>query len=148
MFSNPVLVDEVVHELEANGFARQDIRILGEALSLTEVGPTSIAHTDFEIDVIREFKSIGADQSDAEGYIQGLRVAGIIAMILVRTCPTRKLAEPLISSAWVRPQTPRVHGVAQRLSCDHAACEHNAQAPESEYSTTSSKRLASSSKAS
>jgi hypothetical protein len=60
-------------QARANGFARQDIRVVGEALGMTEAGAMSIAHTDFEVDLIRELKSIGAGEDDAEDYIQGLR---------------------------------------------------------------------------
>ncbi len=83
LFSSPVVADAVVHELEANDFSRENIRVLGEPLGLTEAGPMSIAHIDFEVDVIRELKSIGSDQGDAEVYIQGLRHGGTIVLAAV-----------------------------------------------------------------
>lgn len=78
LFLDPSLVGDVIRELEANGFARQDIRVVGEALGMTEPGAMSIAHTDFEVDLIRELRSIGASEDDAECYLEGLRRGAVI----------------------------------------------------------------------
>jgi len=60
MFLDQPEADDVVRELEAGGFAQQDIRVVGEALGLSGPGAMSIAHTEFEVDMIRVLRSIGA----------------------------------------------------------------------------------------
>jgi hypothetical protein len=72
LFENPDLVDEVVRDLEASGFPRNDVRILGEPREM------DIPHTDFEVDLIRELKTIGATEADAEAYVQGVRRGGVM----------------------------------------------------------------------
>lgn len=71
-------LDAVILELEANGFARQDIRIVEEVLGMTQPGAMSIAHIDFEVDLTRELRSIGASEDGAEGYVEGLRRGGVV----------------------------------------------------------------------
>src|ERR1041385_5505140 len=66
LFLDRSLVGDLIGELEANGFAREEIRVLGEALGMTEPGAMSIAHTDFGVDLIRELRSMGASEDDAE----------------------------------------------------------------------------------
>lgn len=83
LFSSPELADKVVRELEAGGLARQDIRVIGEPLGISEPGSMSIAHTDFEVDLIRDLKSIGAGEDDAECYAQGLKRGGAIVLAVV-----------------------------------------------------------------
>ncbi len=74
-------LEGLMRELVANGFARQDIRIVGEALGMTEPGAMSIAHTDFEVDLMRELRSIGASEDDAECYLEGLRRGAVIVFV-------------------------------------------------------------------
>lgn len=78
LFLDRGVLDEVIHELKANGFPREDISVVGEALGMTQAGAMSIAHTDFEVDLIRELRSIGASEDDAEGYVEGLRRGGVV----------------------------------------------------------------------
>jgi hypothetical protein len=56
LFENSDLVDEVVHDLEASGFPRNDIRVLTEPREMAGSGMMSTPHTDFEVDLVREFK--------------------------------------------------------------------------------------------
>ena len=42
LFENPVLVDEVVHDLLASGFHQNDVRILGEPREMAGGGVMSI----------------------------------------------------------------------------------------------------------
>lgn len=78
LFENPGSVDEVVRDLEANGFPREDLRVLGEPREMAGAGVMSIPHTDFEVDLFREFRTIGAAEADAEAYVQGVRRGGVI----------------------------------------------------------------------
>jgi hypothetical protein len=78
LFLDRSLVGDLIGELEANGFAREDIRVLGEALGMTEPGAMSIAHTDFGVDLIRELRSMGASEHDAECYLEGLRRGAVV----------------------------------------------------------------------
>jgi hypothetical protein len=78
LFLDRSLVGDLIGELEANGFAREDIRVLGEALGMTEPGAMSIAHTDFAVDLIRELRSMGASEDDAECYLEGLRRGAVV----------------------------------------------------------------------
>lgn len=78
LFENLGLVDEIVHDLEAGGFPRKDIRILSEPREMAGSGMMSTPHTDFEVDLVRELKTIGAAETDAAAYVQGVRRGGVI----------------------------------------------------------------------
>ena len=78
LFENPSSVDDVVHELEASGFPRNDVRVLGEPREMAGSGVMSTPHTDFEVDLIRELRTIGAAEADAEAYVEGVRRGGVM----------------------------------------------------------------------
>jgi hypothetical protein len=78
LFENPSSVDEVVRDLEASGFPRKDVRVLGEPREMAGSGVMSIRHTDFEVDLIRELRTIGAAEADAEAYVEGVRRGGVM----------------------------------------------------------------------
>jgi len=78
LFESPRLVDGVVLDLEASGFSRGAVRILGEPLDMAGRNAMSIPHTDFEVGLIREFRTIGAAEADAEAYVEGVRRGGVI----------------------------------------------------------------------
>jgi len=78
LFENPSSVDDVVHELEASGFPRNDVRVLGEPREMAGSGVMSTPHTDFEVDLIRELRTIGATEADAEAYVEGVRRGGVM----------------------------------------------------------------------
>ena len=78
LFENPVLVDEVVHDLLASGFHRNDVRILGEPREMAGGGVTSIPHTDFEVGLTRDLTAFGVAEADAEAYVQGVRHGGVM----------------------------------------------------------------------
>lgn len=80
LFLDRSLVGDLIRGLEANGFAQQDIRVVGEALGMTDAGAMSIAHTDFEVNLIRKLRSIGASEDDAECYLEGLRHGAVIVL--------------------------------------------------------------------
>jgi len=78
LFENPSSVDDVVHELEASGFPRNDVRVLGEPREMAGSGVMSAPHTDFEVDLIRVLRTIGAAEADAEAYVEGARGGGVM----------------------------------------------------------------------
>ena len=78
LFENPKSVDEVVRDLEADGFPRNDVRVLGEPREMAGSGMMSIPHTDFEVDLMRELRTIGATEPDAEAYVQGVQRGGVM----------------------------------------------------------------------
>ncbi|MFZ0706841.1 MAG: hypothetical protein WAM71_14640 [Candidatus Korobacteraceae bacterium] len=78
LFENPGSVDEVVRDLEASGFPRDDVRILGEPREMAGSGVLSIPNIDFEVDLIRELRTIGATETDAEAYVEGVRRGGVM----------------------------------------------------------------------
>ncbi|MGA9642968.1 MAG: hypothetical protein WBQ72_16345 [Terriglobales bacterium] len=78
LFQNSSLVDNVVHDLEASGFPRNDVRVLTEPREMTGSGVMSTPHTDFEVDLIRELRSFGAAEAEAEAYVRGMRRGGVM----------------------------------------------------------------------
>jgi hypothetical protein len=78
LFENPGLADQVVHDLEAGGFPRNEIRILGESLDMAGSGVTSTPNIDFEVSLNRDLRKIGATEAEAEAYVQGVRRGGIL----------------------------------------------------------------------
>jgi hypothetical protein len=79
MFENPGLVDDVVREIEALGFPRQDVRTLQEPTTFEVTGIMSFPRLDFEVDLSRELTRIGASTAEAQAYIEGLRRGGALA---------------------------------------------------------------------
>ena len=78
LFENPGSVDEVVRELKASGIPQKDGRVLGEPREMAGGGVMSTPHTDFEVDLIRDLKAIGAAEADAEAYVRGVRRGGVM----------------------------------------------------------------------
>jgi hypothetical protein len=78
LFENSGLVEEIIHDLEAGGFPRTDIRVLSEPREMPGSGMMSTPHTDFEVDLVRELRAIGAAEADAEAYVRGVRRGGVI----------------------------------------------------------------------
>jgi hypothetical protein len=78
LFENPFAVDEVVRDLKASGFPQKDVRVLREPREMAGSGVMSTAHTDFEVDLIRDLKAIGASEGDAEAYVRGVRRGGVM----------------------------------------------------------------------
>ena len=72
LFEHPGVADQVVHDLDARAFPRNEIRILGEPREMSGDGVTSIPRTDFEVGLNRELKAIGA--SDREGELSSFPI--------------------------------------------------------------------------
>jgi len=78
LFENPGLADQVVHDLEVSGFPRNDVRVLSEPRDMAVTGIMSTPRTDFEVDLGRELKAIGASEEEAKAYVQGVRRGGVL----------------------------------------------------------------------
>ena len=78
LFENQGLADQVVHDLEASGFPRNEIRILGESLDMAGSGVMSIPNIDFEVSLNRDLRKIGATDQEANAYVQGVRHGGVV----------------------------------------------------------------------
>ncbi len=78
LFENSELVDGVVRDLEASGFPRTDVRVLGEPREMPVSGLLSTPHADFEAELIRDLIVFGLDDADAEDYVHGVRRGGVI----------------------------------------------------------------------
>ena len=78
LFEHPGIVDQVVHDLDAKAFPRNEIRILGEPREMSGDGVTSIPRTDFEVGLNRELKAIGASDLEARAYVRGVRRGGVL----------------------------------------------------------------------
>jgi hypothetical protein len=78
LFENPGLVEDVVKEIEGLGFPRKEVRSLKEPASFEVTGVMSFPRLDFEVELRREFKRIGATEGEAQAYLRGLRGGGAL----------------------------------------------------------------------
>lgn len=78
LFKNPGLANQVVLDLEASGFPRNDVRILGESLDMAGSGVMGIPNIDFEVSLNRDLRKIGATDQEANAYVQGVRHGGVV----------------------------------------------------------------------
>jgi hypothetical protein len=78
LFQNRNLVDEVVREIEANGFPRKEVRALTEPATFEITGVMSFPRLDFEVDLTRELTRIGATKAESQAYVDGLRHGGAL----------------------------------------------------------------------
>ena len=78
LFENPKSVDAVVRDLEAGGFLQSNVRVLREPVDLGGSGLMSIAHSDFEVGLMQELRTIGAVDAEAEAYVKGVRRGGVM----------------------------------------------------------------------
>lgn len=80
MFKNPNEVETVVREIEGLGFPRQEIRVVDEPKTFDVTGVMSFARLDYEVELKRELKRIGASKAEAEAYVDGLRNGGALVL--------------------------------------------------------------------
>jgi len=78
LFENSGLADQVVRDLEASGFPRNDVRILSESLDMPGSGVMGIPNIDFEVSLNRDLRKIGASGPEAEAYVKGVRRGGVL----------------------------------------------------------------------
>ncbi len=78
LFDKPGLVDQVVGEIEALGFPRQEVRTLTEPANFEVTGVMSFPRLDFEVELNRELTRIGAAKAESQAYVEGLRRGGAL----------------------------------------------------------------------
>jgi hypothetical protein len=88
LFENPGLVEDVIREIEDLGFPRREVRTLKEPVSFEVTGVMSFPRLDFEVELRRELKRIGATEGEAQAYLRGLRGGG---SLVFATGPDRKV---------------------------------------------------------
>jgi hypothetical protein len=79
LFENARIMGDVVGEIEALGFPRQEVRIMKEPANFDVTGVMSFPRVDFEVDLNRELMRIGATVPEARAYVEGLRRGGALA---------------------------------------------------------------------
>jgi hypothetical protein len=80
LFEDPESVEEVVREIEALGFPREEVRVVDEPRTFPVTGVMSFARLDFEADLVRELLRIGATKAEAQAYMDGLRRGGALVL--------------------------------------------------------------------
>jgi hypothetical protein len=78
LFEDQTSVGEVIRDLEAGGFSREDVRVLSEPLEMAGRGLRSTAHQDFEVDLNWDLRVFGVIEADAKAYVQGVRRGGVM----------------------------------------------------------------------
>lgn len=78
LFENRSRADAVVHDLEASGFPKGGVRVMGEPKDMQVTGPMSTPHTDFEVSMTRELEDMGATQEEAEECVRGIKNKGVL----------------------------------------------------------------------
>jgi hypothetical protein len=78
LFENPGVVEDVVREIEALGFPRNEVRRLDEPATFEITGVMSFPRLDFEVALLRELTRVGAGKAEAEAHVQGLRRGGAL----------------------------------------------------------------------
>jgi hypothetical protein len=93
LFQNPSVADQVVQDLDAGAFPRNDIRILGEPREMTVNGAMSTPRLDFEVSLNRELKAIGATSDEANAYVQGVRRGCVLVFATGTSAQVDRAAE-------------------------------------------------------
>jgi hypothetical protein len=80
LFKDPGVVEDVVREIEAVGFPRNEVRTLDEPATFPVDGVMGFARLDFEVALKRELTRIGATEAESEAYLEGLRSGGALVL--------------------------------------------------------------------
>jgi len=78
LFESSNAADRAVRDLEAGGFAGDEIRVVKEPLGMKVTEVTSIPHTDFETSLGRDLEAMGASETEANSYVQGVHRGGVL----------------------------------------------------------------------
>jgi len=78
LFKDAALVDDIVSDIEAAGFPRQEVHTLEEPAVFDVTGVMSFPRLDFEVALMRELTRIGATKAEAAAYLDGLRRGGAL----------------------------------------------------------------------
>jgi hypothetical protein len=77
LFESAGRAEKAVHEIEALGIRRNEVRRLAEPKTFKITGVMSFPRLDFEIELKRELARIRATEAEIEVYIDGLRRGGV-----------------------------------------------------------------------
>lgn len=80
LFENRNFAEAVVHNLEASGFPTKDVRIVTEPRDMPVTSPTSTPRTDFQVDLIRQLRAMGARDEEAEACARGVKNHGALVL--------------------------------------------------------------------
>ncbi len=78
LFENSGYVGDVVREIEAMGFPRNEVRTLTEPATFEVTGVMSFPRLDFEVDLMRALGRIGVPDVYAQVCLDGLRRGGAL----------------------------------------------------------------------
>lgn len=78
LFENPMVAEQVVHDLEVSGFPRNNVRVLKEPMDMPVTGVMSTPRTDFQVELNRDLRKIGANEQEAKAYVEGVRRGGVL----------------------------------------------------------------------
>src|ERR1035438_1119585 len=78
LFEDRSSVENVVSALEADGFLAKDVRVLSEPLDMPTSGVMSTPRVDFEVELTRDLRAMGATDAHAAAYVEGVRRGGIL----------------------------------------------------------------------
>jgi hypothetical protein len=93
LFHSPSVADQVVQDLDASAFPRNEIRILGEPRDMSVSGAMSTPRLDFEVGLSRELEAIGATADEANAYVQGVRRGGVLVFASGTSAQADKASE-------------------------------------------------------
>lgn len=124
LFLNRASVKDVIHELGDKGYSW--LRVIGEPLGISEQGAMSIAHTDFEANLARELKSVGANEAEIECYIKGLQRGGVVVLAGVADQEADLAAE--IMNRHDAIEVEELRALAPHLPAGHSAHKHDMSA--------------------
>ena len=78
LFEDPRIAEDVMREIEAIGFPRNEVRVLEEPEKFEVTGAMSFPRLDFETDLERALARIGASDAERQAYLEGLHHGGAL----------------------------------------------------------------------
>ena len=93
LFQHASVADQVLEDLDANAFPRDEVRILGEPREMSVDGVMSTPRTDFEVGLNRDLRAIGVSNDEADAYVQGVRRGGVLVFATGSSAQVDKAAE-------------------------------------------------------
>jgi hypothetical protein len=80
LFEDPKIAEDVMREIEAIGFPRNEVRVLEEPEKFEVTGAMSFPRLDFETDLERALSRIGASDAERQAYLEGLHHGGALVL--------------------------------------------------------------------
>jgi hypothetical protein len=78
LFKNGNFAEEAVNELVAAGIASNEVRVLAEPRYMPVKGALSTPEIDFCAELAQDLRAMGATEDEAQVYVQGVRVGGVL----------------------------------------------------------------------